>query len=216
METLAAIGAGTAKVFATVGAKAAAVGSKVASSLGIGGQAAAAGSREAVLAEMVAANTARTAATAAGGASTFLKALRVGTSAVSALSVFQTAQAQARALEDDAANEEVQGRQEYIQAQEASNEIQRQFNQVVADQRAVAAANGIDVSSGSVAEARQDAQTVAERQLSITRSGADLNASLRRARAGRLRSNATTAREGGALAGAGKGLGVYLDLKAIG
>lgn len=163
-----------------------------------------------------AAQAGTTAAKVSTAGSSWLKALRVGTSAVSALSTYQQGQAQARADEADAFNEDLQARQEFIQSQEQANEIQRAYNQVVADQMSVAAASGIDVSSGSVIEARRDAQTQADRQLTISRNGAALNASLRRGRAAALRARAAAGASNsllGAVAKVGEG---YLETKKVG
>lgn len=146
------------------------------------------------------------AAGAAGAGSGILSALRVGTSAVSALSTFASGHAAAQAQRDEAANEEINARAEFTNAMEKANAIGDEFNQTVADQLSVASAYGIDVGSGSVKAARTYAQGVAGRQIGIVRRGADLNAALRRARADSLRSSATLTEIAGVF-GAGAKIG---------
>lgn len=148
--------------------------------------------------------------------SKILQAIRIGTSAVSALSVYQQDRMKADAMEQTAADQEMQARQEFIQSQEQANEIGRQYNQLVEQQMMVAAASGIDINSGSVVEARQQAQAEADRQTSIGRNSTQLNAALRRSRALSLRANATSTREGGFIGGAVKAGEGYLDIRKAG
>jgi hypothetical protein len=180
-----------------------------------GGSAAAAGSTAAT-----AATTATTAAaattTAASVGSQILGALKVGTTIVSALSVAGQADMQATALKQQAADQRLAARAEYIQSQEAANSIQRQFNDFVQQEQVVAAASGIDVGSGSVTEARQRAQADADRQTAIDRTGAEMNASIRQGRAAYLTGAAALAREGGLIGAASKAGSAYLDQRKTG
>lgn len=163
-----------------------------------------------------AAGAASAAGGAAAGGSKLLSMLRVGTSAVSALSSFGQARQEAFAQRLEAGDEDMAARQEFIQATETASAIQRQFNRTVSDQLAVASASGIDLGSGSVVEARNDARTDAERQIGIVRNGAATNAAVRRGRASYLRGAAKATTEGGLLGGAVKlGLGL-LDAQKVG
>lgn len=160
--------------------------------------------------------------TAAGGAkaattaSTILKAARVGTSVVSALSSFAQSRQEAASMENQAFNETLQANQEFIQSQERANSIMRDYNAVVQDQMAVAYANGLDISSGSVVEARQDAQVTAGRQLAIDRNTTTMNATLRKGRAAYLRNAASQSKGMGFLTGAAKAGQAFIDLKKVG
>lgn len=156
---------------------------------------------------------------AAGGTGngiTLLKALRIGTSAVSAFSGFSQAQQGAAAMRDQAAGEEMQARQEFIQATDKTNEIARAFNDTVANQIAYTAASGLDVGSGSTVAARAQASADADRQYQTVRSTAQVNAYMRRARASSLRTAARGTVSNSLLAGVGDiGLGVY-DVGTLG
>lgn len=152
----------------------------------------------------------------AAAGSGVLSALRVGTSAVSALSTFAAGHAEANALRDEASNEQLNARAEFINAQEKANAITDEFNQTVAEQLAVTSASGIDVGSGSVREARRFAQSQADRQIGIARRGADLNAALRRARAASLRSQAGLTDFAALLGGASKVGDALFDTARLG
>lgn len=153
---------------------------------------------------------------AAGKGAKVLSAVRVGATAVAALSAYQQSRLQADALEREAFDQEMASNQGFIQAQEENNAILREYNRTVMQQLAVAAAGGIDISSGSVIEARQQAQDDVDRQLTITRNGASMNAALRRARAAGLRGSAAMTREGAALAAVAKVGQGYLDSRKVG
>lgn len=197
MQTVALIAAKVLTAGKAVATAAATAGKAVSTAVGIG-------------------KTAATAAGTASKASTVLKALRIGTSAVSALSSFAQSRAEAMALDREAADADMQARQEFIQAQEQAAEIQRRANRTINDQLAVAAASGVDLGSGSVLDAQGQVQTEADRQLTISRNGAAMNAALRRSRAAALRGQAALTREGGLLkAGASLGQG-YLDTRKVG
>lgn len=149
---------------------------------------------------------------AAAGGGTLLSTLRVGTSAISALSGFAQSNAAAQAQDDEAKNELFNVRQEFITAQQKANEIQDAFNDTIGDQLAAAASYGIDVGSGSVRAAQTAARTKADTQLQIVRNGADMNAALRRARAGALYKQASTTRIAGVVSAA---TGLAGDLAGI-
>lgn len=152
-----------------------------------------------------AAASAGTALLSSGGA---LTAARIGTSALSALSSYSLATSQAASLSQQADVELMQGRQEFIQAQQKSNAILRDYQDVAGAQDVGAAAMGIDAASGSVRAAQGRAQSEADRQLAVIRSDAVMNAGLRRARAAYLQSAAGQTKQLGllgALTDLGKG-----------
>lgn len=160
-----------------------------------------------------AAGSAATAAKTVSTGTRVLQALRVGTSVVSALSTYAQGQAQAQAAETQAFSEEMQARQEYLQSQEKAVSINRDFNRYAADTLAIAAASGIDVASGDVATVQQQARAEADRQISIARGDAEVNAQLRRANAAAYRASAKRSRALAPFAAAADlGMGV-LDAK---
>lgn len=159
--------------------------------------------------------TAGGAATAASSGSALLSSLRLGMTAVSALSGFSMARAQAEAQRTEAFGQDMQARQEFTQAQEKSTAIQRAFNETAENQLAIASASGISLTSGSVIAARNQARDVADRQVSTARDSATVNAMIRRANAAALRASASTTATGGLLSAAGDvGLGL-LDKKKV-
>jgi hypothetical protein len=156
------------------------------------------------------------AAGAAGGASTALSALSMGTSAVSALSMFGQARQAKLAASIDATSEHIAGMGSLIDAQQKSNDISANYNQTVADQLAVASAGGYDVSSGSVVAARAFAQTQAGRQLTVVQQGAQLQASLRRARAMGIIAQGDQQATADTIGGIGKLIGAGMNLAQLG
>lgn len=140
-----------------------------------------------------------------------LQGLRIGTSVVSALSTYQQGQLQAEGLRQDAFNEDLQGRQEFIQNMEKANLIEQAYNETVQQQLAVAGASGIDINSGSVQDARAAARAQADRQLTIDRNGTEMNAALRRGRASYLTYAAGATAQAGALGALSKVGGAVFD-----
>lgn len=198
---------------------------KAATALGFESGAAAAGSAAGTAAASSAAASAASAAAAAGfvntpatlsaaaagataagtgiNASTILAGLRIGTTALTALSINAQAMLQAQAQQAEAFDAQLQSRQEFTQAQERANQIERDFGVFVEQTLAAASASGFDVASGSVREARDMARADADRQLTIDRNGAAMNAALRRGRANLLRGSAAITRQAGRVAAAG-------------
>lgn len=156
------------------------------------------------------------AAGAASGAAGIMGALRVGTSMISGLSSFASGQAQKQQDELDAQTERLNATGELLDAQQKANAISDQYNQTVADQLAVASASGYDVSSGSVVNARQFAQTQADRQIAIVQQGGDFTAALRRARAFALQSQGQQAGQAGLMKGLVEGSQGLFDLASLG
>lgn len=132
-----------------------------------------------------------------GGTSgkTFGNASR-GVSVLSSLMEYAGARQQASANDQSARDEDMAGRQEYIQAAQRVNAIDADYNALVGDQLAATSAMGIDLSSGSVIAARQSAQADADRERRTIRNGADVNAKLRRVRSLAFREGAKNQRFG--------------------
>lgn len=170
----------------------------------------------ATTAATAAGTVASTASTAVGWGSKILQGLRIGTSAVSALSVFGKGEMEASQLRAEAANSTLQSRQEFIQGQQSANDLEKAYNQTVLDQLAVASASGIDVASGGVTDARNQARDAADRQLSITRGGIEMNAALRRARASYLTGAAGLTREVGTIGAVSRAAAAGGDASRIG
>lgn len=133
----------------------------------------------------------------AGGGGSALGQIGAGMNAVSALSSYAMQSQNAGAMQSSAFDERLQATQEFIQAQQRANQIHAEFNRAVGAQMTTAAANGIDVASGSVLEARRSAQEQADQALSISRSTAEMNAALRMARARMLAQSANTTQAAG-------------------
>lgn len=159
---------------------------------------------------------ASTAATAASWGSKILGALKTGTSVVSALSLAGEANMKAEAMRQAAQDENMQARNSFIQGLQNANDIEQQYNEVVQRQMALAEAGGIDVGSGSVTEARQQARADADRQLTITRNGIGMNAAIRRGRAAYLGGAADLTQQTGDLAALAKVGNTAIDVSRLG
>lgn len=122
-----------------------------------------------------------------------------GVSVLSSIFEYAGARQKAAGIDQEARDEAMAGRQEYITATEKVNAIDADYNRLVGDQLAAASAMGIDVASGSVVAARDTARDEADRERRIIRNSADTNAKLRKIRALNLRAAAKNARLGGAL-----------------
>lgn len=122
-----------------------------------------------------------------------------GMSALGSIMEYAGARQQAASLDQDGRDEAMAGRQEYIQSAEQVSEIDRRFNTLMGEQMVAAAANGVDVGSASVVEARRTAQADADRQRNIIRNQADTNAKVRRVRSLAYREAAKNARLGATL-----------------
>lgn len=128
-----------------------------------------------------------------------LGGLSRGVSLLSSITEFAEGRQRASALDQEARNEMLQSRQEYVVAEERVNAIDADFARLVGEQMAVSGAYGIDVASGSVVAAREAARDEADGERRRLRQGADTNAKLRRSRSILLRGQAKTARVQGAL-----------------
>jgi hypothetical protein len=133
--------------------------------------------------------------------SDILGAARFGTSAVSALSGFALANAQANALDEEAGNETIAARGDYVQAQQKNNQINQAFNQVIGRQLATASAGGVDIGSGSVIEAGRQAEQQRDRVVTANLTGAQTDAAMRTAQAQMLAQSASVTRTAGLLGG---------------
>ena len=122
-----------------------------------------------------------------------------GLSALGSIMEFAGARQQAASLDQSARDEQMAGRQEFIQASERVTAIDDAYNKLVGEQLVAASAMGIDAGSGSVIAARNAARDDADRERGIIRNSAEANARLRQARALGLREAAKNARFGSVL-----------------
>lgn len=122
-----------------------------------------------------------------------------GLSALGSIMEFAGARQQAASLDQSARDEQMAGRQEFIQASERVTAIDDEYNKLVGQQLVAASAMGIDAGSGSVIAARNAARDDADRERGIIRNSAEANARLRQARALGLREAAKNARFGSVL-----------------
>lgn len=134
-----------------------------------------------------------------GPSSGSLASLRVGTSAISAISSYAMAQNQAQALNMEASDETLAANEGYIQAKEKTNAINLDYTRTVGAQLSAAAAGGIDIGSGSVQEATRQSGQTAMRQQTIINNSAQLNAQQRLSRAAMLRNSAQVTQTAGML-----------------
>lgn len=121
-----------------------------------------------------------------------------GMSALGSLMEFAETRAQAGAMDQEARDERLAARQEYVVAAQRVSAIDASYNALVGQQMSAAVEMGLDVGSGSVVAARDEARDAAERERRVLRNSADLNAAQRRLRAQNLREAAKNARIGGA------------------
>lgn len=122
-----------------------------------------------------------------------------GLSALGSIMEFAGARQRAASLDQSARDEQMAGRQEFIQASERVTAIDDEYNKLVGQQLVAASAMGIDAGSGSVIAARNAARDDADRERGIIRNSAEANARLRQARALGLREAAKNARFGSVL-----------------
>lgn len=121
-----------------------------------------------------------------------LSDIRMGTSAISALSSYAMSRSQQGALNLEAGDETIAARQDFTQAQQKTNLINRQFYQVQGRQLADAAAGGIDIGSGSVQQQTLQAEQERNRQVGVQQTQAQMDAAQRMSRATFLRYSAST------------------------
>lgn len=122
--------------------------------------------------------------------------MSTGMSVVGSLMEYAGQRQQAAAMDQEARDEQMAGRQEFIQASERVTQIDEAYNRLVGDQMVTAAAMGIDVASGSVVSAREAAESDADRERRIIRNSAETNARIRFARSIAQREAAKNARFG--------------------
>lgn len=122
--------------------------------------------------------------------------MSTGMSVLGSLMEYAGQRQQAAAMDQSARDEQMAGRQEFIQASERVTQIDEAYNRLVGDQLVTAAAIGIDTASGSVVAAREAAETEADRQRRIIRNSAETNARVRFARSLAQREAAKNARLG--------------------
>lgn len=122
-----------------------------------------------------------------------------GLSALGSIAEYAGQRQQAAAMDQEARDERMAGRQEYVTAAEQVTAIDDEYNRLVGSQLTAAATMGIDAGSGSVIAARAAAQDDADRERRIIRNSAEANARVRFARATNLREAAKTTRFGATL-----------------
>lgn len=134
-----------------------------------------------------------------------------GVSALASLMEYAGVRQRASAMDQEARDEQLAARQEYVTAAEKVNAIDAEFNALVGGGMRAAADMGLDVGSGSVVAARDEVRDAAQRERRIIRNSAELNAAQRRLRSLTLRNAAKNARIGGAI-----GLATSLGATAVG
>ncbi len=139
-----------------------------------------------------------------GGGIDPLQALRGGSSVLSALTTFGQGQSTKFALKSEAYQQRLAASNEYTQANQTSNNLMRQYQQVTGAQLTTAAAEGIDIGSGSVQAAGLRAAQQMDRQVQTVRGTANMNAQLRLARAAALTTQANAAGVLGIISGISK------------
>ncbi|MGQ3041444.1 MAG: hypothetical protein ACT6TH_14560 [Brevundimonas sp.] len=122
--------------------------------------------------------------------------MSAGLSVLGSLMEYAGQRQQAAAMDQSARDEQMAGRQEFIQASERVTQIDEAYNRLVGDQLVTAAAMGIDTASGSVVAAREAAESEADRERRIIRNSAEANARVRFARSLAQREAAKNARFG--------------------
>lgn len=127
------------------------------------------------------------AAAAAGGGSggpsgSTMGNMSKGMSLLGSLMEYAGQRQQAAAMDQEARDEAMAGRQEFITASERVTQIDAEYNRLVGDQLVAAGAMGIDTGSGSVVAAREAAEGDADRQRRIIRNSSEANARVRFAR----------------------------------
>jgi|GEM_PF-4828641 len=128
------------------------------------------------------------------GTTSALSKLSTGMSVVASLSQFAQTMQASRGLSDGARAEEFAANTDFIQAQEKATAINSQFALVQDDMLAAASANGIDLTSGSLTEARSVARQTADREVRTVRNNAETSMAVRRARAVAMREQAKAGR----------------------
>jgi len=144
-----------------------------------------------------AAGSAVTAATSALSAAGILTGLQVATTGIAALGTLGAAAQKADALRGEAVDEGLRANQDFIAGQQQANEVRRRLIATVTDQAVAFASNGIDLSSGVVADARKAADDLAEQQIATGQANTGIRAMSRRLRADRLYAQAEQTETGG-------------------
>lgn len=135
-------------------------------------------------------------AVATGGG--FLKTLSAGLTIVSGLGKIVAGQQQSAALKQQAMDEDLRASQEELNGREDALKAMEKLNQDMARISVAGFASGL-TSGGSVDAAQQEAERIADANLSVSRSNAQINAAARRGQARQLRYEADGAALGGIL-----------------
>lgn len=105
---------------------------------------------------------------------------------------------QSEALELQARDQDLEAERERLRGKQEANQIMDTLRQTLAAQQVAFAANGIDLSFGTPVNVAQSSRNLAEQQLGVTRTDAQLRAVARRRQAASLRLEASNRRVAGA------------------
>lgn len=134
---------------------------------------------------------------AVGGASTVFSIMSGGATVASVLQSQRAGEQQARSLNLQAQDAESNVAIEQVQGLERRNSIKQSLVRALGERDVAAAASGVDLSFGTPAIARQEAQAEGERALRLDQSTEDLRVARLRERAASYRQLALEARAGG-------------------
>jgi len=132
-----------------------------------------------------------------GGGISALDAARGGVTALQAYSTFSAGRADANQLEQRALDEKMMASNEFVASRNRQTEIGRQFLDVSGQQKVAFAANGIDLGSGSVQQARRISLEESNRQANDEKNQSATNDRVRLLRARALRKRAKKTRKAG-------------------
>ena len=172
-----AISAAVAATAATVGTAAASVGT----AFGM------------TAATTTAATTTAAVSTAAASTITLSQVLSAG----SALAAIGQGFAASAAAKDQAAFAQVQGLQEEAQGAAKARDLSREYAELTGEQKVIQLANGLDIGVGTPVNVAQSTRRLAERNLDVTRQGADNRSAMSRLRSRGLMSEARSSVLGG-------------------
>lgn len=134
---------------------------------------------------------------AIGGMSTVASILSGGATVLGVLNMQRAAEQKETALKLQADDADTTAEIEAIQGTDRRNSLKAALTQAIGERDVAAAASGVDLSFGTPAVARRQAQVAGERALAIDQNTEDLRVSRLQERAANLRASAAGARAGG-------------------
>lgn len=140
-----------------------------------------------------AAGTTAAVSTAAASTITLSQVLSAG----SALAAIGQGFAASAAAKDQAAFAQVQGLQEEAQGAAKARDLSREYAELTGEQKVIQLANGLDIGVGTPVNVAQSTRRLAERNLDVTREGADNRSAMSRLRSRGLMSEARSSVLGG-------------------